>query len=125
MRLQKLCIVQISAFMSKSCCRLSAVLSGSFMRSSSIADDILPLISSAAAFVNVTIRSLSASTGASLSVISFITLSTSTLVFPEPAAADTIIEPPLASIASCCDGVNFIPLISFPPPHCFRLPYIP
>ena len=68
--------------------------------------EILLRISAAAAFVNVTISSLSISTGFYSSVISLITLSTRTAVLPEPAAALTRIFLFLAVIALLCPVVH-------------------
>ena len=104
--MQKESIVQIFAAGTSDNC-LAAFISAGF--SSKIllsAPEILVRISAAAAFVKVTIRSLSISTGLFSSVISFITLSTRTAVLPEPAAAETSTFLFLALIALCCCFVH-------------------
>ena len=108
MLLQKLCIVLMWAFDSKTCCLFSLLSNGRWRISSDNLSDILSFISAAAALVNVTIRSLSASHGFSSSTNISITLCTSTAVFPEPAAADTRMLPFLAFIASSCGFVHFL-----------------
>ena len=81
----------------KSCfCFKRFGLYGSFSRSELSAREIRCRISAAAALVNVTINILSTSIGFSLLVTRLITLSTSTAVFPEPAAAETSTEPSVA-----------------------------
>ena len=81
----------------------------SFSGSSSIflynASNILSLISAAAAFVNVTTNILSISMPSFITL--FIILSTSTAVFPLPAAAATNIFSPFSYIACFCSSVQF------------------
>ena len=65
-------------------------------------------ISAAAAFVNVTTKSRSISTGFCGSRILWIIRATSTAVFPDPAAAETRISRFLKSMTFCCSFVHFI-----------------
>ena len=69
---------------------------------------IFSRISLAAALVKVTTRILSISTGSSGSVIFLIIRSTSTVVFPEPAAAETKMSLSLKSITFCWPGVKLL-----------------
>lgn len=62
---------------------------------------IRSLIWAAAALVKVTTRSLSISTGCSPSLTICMIRSTNTAVFPLPAAADTRMLLPLASMVAC------------------------
>ena len=73
---------------------------------------ILFFISCAAAFVKVTINILSTSKFSS-STANFVILSTSTAVFPEPAAAATSKFLFLLSIAFFCCSVQFIKIFPF------------
>ena len=97
-------MVHILALLNSRLWRISPISSGCFLHSSSSRLSILERISAAAAFVNVTIKSLSALTGDTLSVSFLITLSVSTAVLPEPAAAETSTLPAV-SIAACCSLV--------------------
>ena len=125
--LQKLSIVHMLVLYISCFCLKSRGLYGSSSRSFVISSVSRCFISAAAALVNVTIKSRSTSTGFSLLVISLITRSTSTAVLPEPAAAETSTEPPVAVIASCCAGVQFLDITHPPPfsvhPQVFRIPY--
>ena len=91
--------------------------------SSNVSANLAPiraLISAAAAFVKVTTKSSRMDNGRSLSCKRWIMRSTSTAVFPEPAAAATNKvwdgnEPGRgASIACCWSAVHFIYIVSFP-----------
>ena len=82
-----------------SCCFIKCSSDGAFAISFSSAAAMRSFISAAAAFVKVTINSLSALEGRSLSVRRSMTRSTRTAVLPEPAAALTSTLPSLAPIA--------------------------
>ena len=97
-------------------CFKSPISEGLARHSASSRFSILVRISAAAALVKVTIKSLSALTGFSLSLKSFTTRSTSTAVLPDPAAAETNTLP-LVSIAACCSGVGLNAI-------CLHLPYL-
>ena len=112
---QKLCIVVICALWIRVACCFRCSLSGYSINFFSIASRILSFISAAAASVNVTIRSLSTSTGGSSLVSIVIIRSTSTAVFPEPAAADTRIFRFLKSMTFCCSCVHVTPIFYAPP----------
>ena len=105
-------VVICALWISVACCFRcsSSGYSNSFF---SIARRILSFISEAAASVNVTIRSLSTSTGGSSSVSIVMIRSTRTAVFPEPAAADTRILRFLSCMTFCCSSVHFTPIPSF------------
>ena len=88
-------------------CRVSIALSASgFFISSRKAFSRRSFISAAAAFVNVVIRNRSISVPSSMR--SRLIRSTSTVVLPEPAAADTRMLLPFVSIVSRCSFVQFI-----------------
>ena len=73
--------------------------------------EILSFISDAAALVKVTTRSLSASTGCCVSVISSITFCTSKAVLPEHDASETSIVQPFEKIESFWLSVQFLLII--------------
>ena len=80
-----------------------------------IAAAILSFISAAAASVYVTTSSLSTSTGFFSSVIIEMILSTSTAVFPEPAAAETRIFLSRRSMTCRCSFVHFTAILPMSP----------
>ena len=112
---QKLSIVVICARCSNVDCLCKCSLSGVSRRRFSIASPILCRISPAAALVKVTINKRSISTGFFSSRINPKIRSTSTAVFPLPAAAETNIFLSLTSITFFCSGVNCTPHPSFLP----------
>ena len=103
---QKLSIVVICAVWSSVSCRCRCRFSGFFSSLSLMAFAMRSRIWAAAARVNVTTSSLSISTGFCSSVISRMMRSTSTAVLPLPAAAETRMLCPRASITFCCCVVN-------------------
>ncbi len=106
-------IVEILAFCKSACCFRRYLSCGCSLIISRIFLSRRFFISAAASFVKVTTIILSALTFKIGSEIICASLSVRTAVFPLPAAADTIIEEFLASIASCCCFVKFI-LFSLP-----------
>ncbi len=103
----------MEAYFKSDCCRLRFISHGFFSIKFERRLEILSLISEAAAFVNVTIRSLSASTGFCFAVIFLTTLSANDAVLPEPAAAETKIFLPVTSIAFFWSSVQTLSLIVF------------
>ena len=93
-------------------CRFSS--SGFCSFKLSIARLTRSLISAAAALVNVTTSILSISTGGLSTHILFTIRSTSTAVFPEPAAADTSISLSLKSITFFCSLVHLTSILCLP-----------
>ena len=106
----KLSIVVICALCNSADCFWICSLPGSASSLAVMPAAIRSRISAAAALVNVTISSLSISTGCSPSQIMRMIRSTNTAVLPLPAAADTRILLLCSSITLCCSGVNFIPI---------------
>ena len=107
-------MVVICALWIRVACCFKCSSSGYSVSFFSIARRILSFISEAAASVNVTIRSLSTSTGGSSSVSIVMIRSTRTAVFPEPAAADTRMLRFLNCMTFCCSSVHFTPILNFP-----------
>ena len=103
---QKELIVDIFAFWSKICCLRRCLSLGCSFINALILFSSLFFSSAAASFVKVTTTILSALTPEFLSAISCTSLSVRTAVLPLPAAADTISDVFLASIASCCCPVH-------------------
>ncbi len=111
--IQKLSIVVIWALCIKVACFCKCPLSGSDSSLLAIAALILSRISAAAALVKVTTRSLSTSTGVSSSLSPQTKdriRSTSTAVFPDPAAADTRMSLFRTSMTFFCSSVQFTPI---------------
>ena len=103
---QKLWIVVIFALCTSTSCRWRWTLSGSSSARFSSASRILSRISAAAAFVKVTTRRRSISTGFFSSVINARIRATNTAVLPDPAAAETRISQFLVSITFFCSSVH-------------------
>ena len=101
-------------------CFKSPMSEGFKRHSESSRFSILVRISAAAALVKVTIKSLSALIGFSLSLKSLTTLSTSTAVLPDPAAAETSTLP-FVSIADFCSGVGLNATCLFLPYFIYNL----
>ena len=105
-------MVEICALPSESTCRERWEFSGSAASASPSAFAIRLFSSAAAARVKVTIRSLESSAGCSGSVSIRMMRSVRTLVFPDPAAAETTSSRPRSLMASSCDAVHVLAICS-------------